>query len=534
MSAARRNNQTRIGVIDIFAGPGGLGEGFSSFEDRQGSGIHPFELAVSVEKEKSAHATLRLRAFYRLLLRQEGQAPKAYWDFLSKASYLKPTNVSHHFSNGPWSGLWKEAENEALNLELKKNLSDNQPLFDRLDAVRARYDEMILIGGPPCQAYSVVGRARQSKVADFALKGDPRHFLYKQYLTILSRYQPAVFIMENVKGILTSKVGSQEMFKSIQRDLADPSAALRGGSSSADKAMRYTLLPIHVPQDTDRTADLVLDNPSGFLIRSESYGLPQARHRVIIMGVREDLMNRHVAKIPGLNEADPSSTEEALSGLPRLRSGLSRRTDDADEWFSAMERERKKVIAAVRNPFPEVASALIGMVPAADLPRSSNRYAQGRTSGLAASLRGENPGIVFNHQTRGHMESDLGRYMFCAAFAQEYRRSPRSEEFPRVLEPDHENWESGDFADRFRVQRRGIPSSTVTSHLSKDGHAFIHWDPAQCRSLTPREAARLQTFPDDYVFMGSPTDQYVQVGNAVPPALASMIAKVVYEVFKGR
>jgi DNA (cytosine-5)-methyltransferase 1 len=252
------------------------------------------------------------------------------------------------------------------------------------------------------------------------------------------------------------------------------------------------------------------------------------------MGVREDLMNGHIAKIPGLNEADPSSIDEALSGLPRLRSGLSRRTDDSDEWFNAMEGERKKVIAAVRNPFPEVASALIGMVPAADLPRNSNRYAQGRTSGLAASLRGENPGIVFNHQTRGHMESDLGRYMFCAAFAQEYRRSPRSEEFPRVLEPDHENWESGDFADRFRVQRRGITSSTVTSHLSKDGHAFIHWDPAQCRSLTPREAARLQTFPDDYVFMGSPTDQYVQVGNAVPPALASMIAKVVYEVFKGR
>lgn len=534
MSATRRNNQSRIGVIDIFAGPGGLGEGFSSFEARQGSGIHPFELAVSVEKEKSAHATLRLRAFYRLLLRQEGQAPKAYWDFLNTASYLKPSGTSDHFGSGPWSALWREAEDEALNLELKKSLSDNQPLFDRLDAVRALYDEMILIGGPPCQAYSLVGRARQSKVVDFALKGDPRHFLYQQYLTILSRYQPAVFIMENVKGILSSKVGSQEMFKSIQRDLADPSAALRGGSPSADKAMRYTLLPIYVPPGADRSADLVLDNPSGFLIRSEYCGLPQARHRVIIMGVREDVMGGHVATIPGLDVADPSSIDEALAGLPRLRSGLSRRVDDPDEWLSAMERERKKVIAAARKPFPEVASTLAGMEPAADLPRQSIRYAPGRTSGLAASLRGGNPGVVFNHQTRSHMETDLGRYMFCAAFAQEYRRSPRSEEFPSALEPDHGNWESGDFADRFRVQRRGVPSNTVTSHLSKDGHAFIHWDPAQCRSLTPREAARLQTFPDDYVFMGPPTDQYVQVGNAVPPALASMIAKVVYGVLEDR
>ena len=109
-----------------------------------------------------------------------------------------------------------------------------------------------------------------------------------------------------------------------------------------------------------------------------------------------------------------------------------------------------------------------------------------------------------------------------------------SSDFPEALAPDHENWETGDFADRFRVQRRGGPSSTITSHLSKDGHAFIHWDPAQCRCLTVREAARLQTFPDDYFFVGPPTAQRVQVGNAVPPALSAQIAKVVYGVLEGR
>ena len=534
LSAVRNSNQSRIGVIDIFAGPGGLGEGFSGFEAHAGSGHHPFELAASAEMEVSAHATLRLRAFYRLLLRQEGEAPPQYWEFLKASPRMKPWGAPEFFSQGPWKALWAEAEAEALNLTLGSDPAANQPLYDRIDAVRARYDEMILIGGPPCQAYSLVGRARQSIVVEFSRKGDPRHFLYKQYLTILADYKPAVFIMENVKGILSSKVGSQEMFKSIQRDLANPSEALGMSGGKAGASSRYVLLPIHVPPGTRRTQELVVDNPDAFLLRSEEHGLPQARHRVIIMGVREDCMGPGVAAVSGLDTAPPVGIEEALSGLPRLRSGLSRRADDVDEWLDAMERERRKVIRVVRRPFPEVAEALTNLVPAMELPRNSTRYAPGRTSTLGGILRGSNPGIVFNHETRGHMESDLGRYMFCAAFTQEYGRSPTSSDFPEELAPEHENWETGDFADRFRVQRRGFPSSTITSHLSKDGHAFIHWDAAQCRCLTVREAARLQTFPDDYYFVGPPTHQRVQVGNAVPPALAAQIAKVVYGVLGGQ
>jgi DNA (cytosine-5)-methyltransferase 1 len=123
------------------------------------------------------------------------------------------------------------------------------------------------------------------------------------------------------------------------------------------------------------------------------------------------------------------------------------------------------------------------------------------------------------------MPSDLGRYLFAAVFGAVRGYSPKASDFPLSLSPDHRNWHSGVFNDRFRVQLAGEPSTTVTSHISKDGHYFIHPDPMQCRSLTVREAARLQTFPDDYLFLGNRTQQYIQVGNAVPPYLARQIAQ---------
>lgn len=135
------------------------------------------------------------------------------------------------------------------------------------------------------------------------------------------------------------------------------------------------------------------------------------------------------------------------------------------------------------------------------------------------------------HEPRRHMESDLMRYQFLANVAR-YGAAPRISELPDQLLPEHKNItkENVPFVDRFKVQQWDRPSSTVASHISKDGHYYIHPDPAQMRSLTVREAARLQTFPDDYFFSGTRTAQYHQVGNAVPPLLAYKIAAKVADV----
>ena len=381
-------------------------------------------------------------------------------------------------------------------------------------------DGTILIGGPPCQAYSLVGRARNRGIADYDAAADHRHFLYREYIRILEQLEPVAFVMENVKGMLSAKVDGVGM---IDRIMADLRAA--GGKPDS-----YHILPLVA----DTRGGL-----SGHVVRAEEFGIPQARHRVILLGIRSDVFSRSgwpTGMLPAL-PPNPvkSSVRDVLEGMPKLRSGLSRTVDTPEGWRAAVtdafreaERASGTQLGDVARRLRNHADNLSGMdtIP----PRESTNPGPIQDNRLAAWLRDSRIGTLPNHESRGHMASDLARYAFAATFAEVRGRSPKADEFPRGLAPDHRNWDSGKFADRFRVQTWDAPSTTVTSHISKDGHYFIHPDPMQCRSLTVREAARLQTFPDNYFFEGNRTQQYVQVGNAVPPLLARQIAELLLEL----
>lgn len=225
-----------------------------------------------------------------------------------------------------------------------------------------------------------------------------------------------------------------------------------------------------------------------------------------------------------------------------MRSGLSREPDGAEEWRTVAAGAMKIAARAcdkdgawlktVAKRLRDTASILAA---ASDIPsRSSTAVAGAQDNRLGAWLSDPDLDSLPNHETRGHRRDDLARYAFVATFGEIFGRSPKADEFPALLAPDHRNWDSGKFADRFRVQLWNRPSTTVTSHISKDGHYFIHPDTQQCRSLTVREAARLQTFPDNYCFEGNRTEQFVQVGNAVPPLMARQIADALAQMLELR
>jgi DNA (cytosine-5)-methyltransferase 1 len=234
-----------------------------------------------------------------------------------------------------------------------------------------------------------------------------------------------------------------------------------------------------------------------------------------------------------------AAVEDVLSGMPSLRCRLSQK-DSPDEWHAAVLRQMGEAIAAVekhsaipegvldalrsgkarfeeRNTHPPTRSTEAGPLPS-DCPAD-----------LKAWLEDPELEVTLNHASRAHMEADLARYYFCSVFRQAAGRVAKAPDFPADLAPKHSNWDSGAFKDRFRAQGWDEPSNTITSHIHKDGHYFIHPDAQQCRSLTVREAARLQTFPDNYLFLGNTTEQYIQVGNAVPPFLARQIAAALHK-----
>ena len=497
-----------FGVVDLFAGPGGLGEGFASLVEADRA---PFRIGISVEKEASAHRTLTLRAFLREYKERHGVLPP---EFIDAHAGVIP--------GADWKNVdaesWKHAAKESRCLELGSNEAMDA-IDSAIKVLRRNFDETVLIGGPPCQAYSLVGRARANGKRNYVPENDERHYLFREYIRVLDRLRPAAFVMENVKGMLSSTIESRLVFEMLMEDLT---------SLGTGRGHHYELRAIRV---SDNNASLMeAAQPSDFIVRAEQFGVPQRRHRVIIVGIRSDLSS--AADTASLPVAPVVRTvSDAIGNLSPLRSGISRGRDDSGEWLATIASAARRLATIYGRrkdrTLTDAFAAISRENSGPSLLRTSKNLPEGYgTSGDDLLNWLERPALsaLAQHESRGHMPSDLGRYLFASVFGATQGYSPKAEDFPLALRPEHQNWHSGVFNDRFRVQLADKPSTTVTSHISKDGHYYVHPDPRQCRSLTVREAARLQTFPDDYLFLGNRTQQYVQVGNAVPPYLARQIA----------
>lgn len=511
-----------IPMIDLFAGPGGLNEGFSQLRDGRDNRV--FESVGSFECAPDACQTLALRADYRRMLDAGDERSLSHYDTYTKES--------DSFTYERWQSfappsLTNETGTTIRQVRLGPTARALEDDFIR-DQLSKYEESPVVIGGPPCQAYSLAGRSRRAH--DTAFATDEKHRLYEEYLHFIRETRPSVFVMENVQGLLSapqvrinSETERQEFTKGeliLSRILEDLKNPVQG--------LSYTLHPLTPPRHPDSL------QPKDFIIDMSLFGVPQARRRVIIVGIRSDILPANYANLRSELRLQPVSEKltvyDAIHDLPPLRSGISRELEDSwSNWADLRSKGREIYQVTTHSELPK--------------PKQIIRRSEATRGGtfLPASvseipfkgqLYSRDVGGYLQHQTRAHMPKDLLRYAYYASYALTYDRNLTISELPSELIPDHKNLKTVvgknvPFADRFRVQRYDHPSSTVTSHISKDGHAYIHPDPDQMRSLTVREAARLQSFPDDFIFCGNRTQQYHQVGNAVPPLIAYQIAQIV-------
>lgn len=508
-----------IPIIDLFAGPGGLGEGFMSLKNDDGKSV--FDIKLSIEKDVNAHKTLTLRSFYRQFDKENKAIPEDYYTTIRQKDLNKREQLIEELLNKYPEG--EIARKEARLVELGSKSWPPKLVDSMIKEQLGENKNWVLIGGPPCQAYSNVGRSRVGGIN----KGDHRVYLYEEYLRIIKKHKPAVFVMENVQGLLSAKVEKEKVFDWMKRDLTV------NGKYELHSLVRS------VEKDSD------------YLIKSEEYGIPQKRHRVILLGLRKDY--KHKGEY--LSKKESVNLKSIIDKMPKVRSGLNRtfighhssevnkngspkriyqKIDDSnDNWLSEMSKNIHQIkewgdfeLNGLTNGPKEIKLGI-----GSEYVKAKNLIARNhilKNWFIDKKLNG-----VLNHESRSHLTQDLMRYLFASLYVEKHSRFPRLNDYANHNEdllPDHANVSSGKFTDRFRVQVPHEPATTITSHISKDGHYFIHYDPNQCRSLTVREAARIQTFPDNYLFRGSRTAQYHQVGNAVPPYLAYQISEIVLNI----
>lgn len=391
-----------IKILDLFAGCGGLTEGFLQ--------TGTFEEIAAVEWLDPQVDTLRNRL-------------RTKWGKLNA--------------------------NETV---IKQDIQKEEELFSGTDAhigldnlVERAEGIDLIIGGPPCQAYSVAGRVRDEN----GMRDDYRNFLFEHYLNIVNRYQPDCFVFENVPGLLSACPTGKPVIEIIKKQFAK---------------IGYT----------------IYDNLKDAVVNAADYGVPQNRKRVVIVGcsnqrfqhidVQEALKDFYLNILPSYKSKNKISVREAIGNLPKCMPYLDVEHHNQRKSHTIPECE----IKGHKPRYHNLRDIDTFRILALDVESGERKYDSKKISELYAEKIGSH--------------SPIHRY--------------------HVLEPD-------------------VPSTTIIAHLKKDGNRFIHYDSSQARTITPREAARLQSFPDDFDFIGSQGKMYEMIGNAVPPKLANAIAQAI-------
>lgn len=410
-----------MNYIDVFAGASGLSEGFIR------SGFNPI---AHVEMSQDACNTIKTRIAYHFL-KSENRLD-VYFDYISGKFESREK-------------LYNEIPSYLLDSVINESISGStlKSIFTRIDYLsKSQHKDKVdlIVGGPPCQAYSLVGRSRDPN----RMKGDKRNFLFRYYAEFLKRYEPKVFVFENVLGLLTA--GNQ----------------------------KYLNQMLELFSNLGYSTDINVLN-------AEDYGVLQKRRRVFIVGHRgkEEFHFPEPSKI----ENKWQTLNDLFYDLPTLKPG------------------QEMHIANYENP--------------------ANKYL------IKTGIRNGN-NFVTQHITRNHNERDLEIYSIAIEKWLNEKKRLKYIELPERLRT-HRNTRA--FLDRYKVVDPFGHSHTVVAHIAKDGHYYIYPDSNQVRSISVREAARLQSFPDDYFFEGGRTAAFRQIGNAVPPLMAQALAEQIYKLF---
>lgn len=283
----------------------------------------PFDVRLCIEKDSAPINTLWTRVFYHQF--KTTRPPDSYYEYVSGEIDRNELCLRHPKET-------HEATLRCLQIELGHSEVNEEITTDNINRATANASDWVLIGGPPCQAYSTIGRVKNQSLEHYNPDTDIRFGLYREYLKIIGAHWPSVFVMENVRGLLSASYRQESIFNRMLTDLREPAHALELDGIATSHAHQYRLYSVVSNAS-------FLDNmgkvpiPTEFIVRSEEYRVPQARHRVIILGVRDDILAKPEPLLPATEKVNASAV---LNGLPRVRSGLSRQ-DSPDKWIKAVK-----------------------------------------------------------------------------------------------------------------------------------------------------------------------------------------------------